>query len=613
MLINKKYSLISLGLLAKYKPATSILNEYLINKNASYINLLQDFYLIFKNLNITSLEAIYEIYIKILSNMDNDNNCLHFVFEYYLNNDTLLSIKNYYKYYNNQNLVNWIINLSNLQQSDNTKNILDGNVKVNSFIELIYKKFNNFKNCTGYQSFDIINKLCNLNINIFYDDKFILLNNNILTDGLNNNYDYIFFDFPTGIHNITHAACCKKIKQLQIRGTKFDSLLLQLIMMSLNKNGDAFLIIPNSLLFCTSIQQIQTRKYLIDNFNIIKIIEIDEKFYKIKGVKNSILYFKNNGKTNNIIFSKLYENMNEEIIYNIDYNKIINANYSLFYKHYSNIINTNILYMIVSDKCKIYNDFNNNFINDNILSINKYYKNDNSIYLGINNKSNYYIESNDTYVLHYIYNSIKLYPNLYTFGKLLKFDINKIKEIKIPILSDTQHKMIINYINISNNIITTNNNKIDMYKKLNNCLLSTLYEGNELLINICNIVTKYENNLIGIIKNGLSAGLVYINDTNELHLNSYYLKLNNENYNFHYIYYYLKYIEPTIQENCKLYNQPLLIKSYLDSIKIPNITKSLQDDIILQCKEYEENINKYLLDNNNIKNKNIIDIILKLY
>jgi len=592
-------------------------------------NQFKDLFFKFKKLNLSPINSILEIYLYYLNKSDNDliknilidyniilyKDFLNDIFIYYLKNDTLLSINTYYRYYNEKKLINWIIDLSDINKDINNKKILDGNVKINSFIECIYNKYG-IINIDGISNNNIINKLCELNINYYYNDKFKLLNYDILINGIDN-YDYIFYDFPIGIHNMTHASCCSKIKNLKIRGTKVESLLLQLIMMSLNKNGRALLIIPDSILYGDSNQQIMTRKYLLENFNIINIIKLDESFYKIKNTKNSILYFTNTGKTNKISFNKLSYDLELDNIIDVEYNIILNNNYSLFYKHYINISNSILSYKSIIDYCKIYNNINDieldTNISNNIITLNKYYKDDNSINLELNKDGYIFINCKNIYILNYIYTIIKTNINLYTTGKLLKFDIDKILTINIPDLSEDKQNTIINYINISNNIIIENNKKIEMYKELQKYLLNSLPNPKLLLNNITIITNNYESNLIGLIKNGLSAGTIYLNNTEILNINSYYLKLINNNYNFKFIYYYLKYIEYNIKEECKLSSQPLLTLNILSNIKIPDINKDIQDDIVNKCDDIDSNINKFYNDNINIKNKNIIDLILKLY
>ena len=62
---------------------------------------------------------------------------------------------------------------------------------------------------------------------------------------------------------------------------------------------------------------------LFVNFNVKKIVQIDDSFYHVKNYKNSILYFENNGKTESVEFSKIALNDNKV---NEDNKIIINFN-----------------------------------------------------------------------------------------------------------------------------------------------------------------------------------------------------------------------------------------------------------------------------------------------
>ena len=121
-----------------------------------------------------------------------------------------------------------------------------------------------------------------------------LYNTNPLLNNFNTKgYDVIISRLPTNIHGITHAETCDRVKDLKIRGTKFEPLALQLIMKGLNKGGRACVIVSNALLQSTSICAIETRKYLLDNYEVEKIIEISNN--------ENVIYFKNSGLPTTII------------------------------------------------------------------------------------------------------------------------------------------------------------------------------------------------------------------------------------------------------------------------------------------------------------------------
>jgi hypothetical protein len=328
------------------------INLKLLNNKDEIIN---DICLLFNNNFILNNQLLNELIVYIKSNTINFDNIVNDTFIHHINTENLNVIKEYIRYYNNPILIKWIIDIIPL---NNTDIILDVNCKINSFYDEIKTRL----------PYDI----CNTNLfgiqhnKSIYDIKLLnnffkyntLSNNNlvskdILFDDLmindRNTFDLIFFNMPAGIHNIIHANCCKKIKNLKLRGTKAEPLLLQLIMASLNLNGRAIVIVPDSLLYNESIQTIETRQYLIKNFNIKKIVEMNETVYENTHItkditsitttlRKSIIYFENTGSTTNIIWSKikLHNNQITETIIdiNVDIHNLESNMYSLYYKNY---------------------------------------------------------------------------------------------------------------------------------------------------------------------------------------------------------------------------------------------------------------------------------------
>lgn len=549
-----------------------------------------------------------------------NKNIFNTIFSHFMKTETLLMIKDYYRHFNNSVLIDWIVRLSNVSFNDNiVTTILDANVKVNSFMESVFNLGGKSK-IYGVQSNPILFNINQTNIMIQTNEslKNNLFNDDILINDVSSpikTFDVIFFDLPHDIHNVVHASCCKKIKNLKLRGTKAEPLLLQFVMMSLNKNGRAYMIVPDSLLFSESVQPVETRKYLLENFNIKKIIQIDEQFYRIKGVKNSILYFENNGKTTNIEFSKISlieNNIKEENITTINSLLIEKNLYSLYYKLYMNDDNKNndIKYLSASEL------FNFNVKSDVMLSIDKYYKNNKSI--EIVNKyelnDNIYIscKDNDIFMLKYLEYIIKSKYEQLVKGKMKQFDVKKISEIIIPLLPDNKKKAVCNYIDFSNKIIQNNNDQIEYYENMKDCLLSALPSNSFIdLEKVCKLVSENNNKLIGIIKNGLTAGTIYINNE-ELQNNSHYLKVIDNNFSCEYIYYYLKFTENKIKEHANLTSQPSINKSFLLSYKIPVLDLESQLEIVKHCQEFDDNIQKFQFNNNVIREKDIMSIVLKL-
>jgi hypothetical protein len=547
--------------------------------------------------------------VELIDNKYISPNLINNIFEYYMNNENLLVIKEYSKYFNNKELIKWICNIVKINRDDI---ILDGNVKINSFIDYLIQNNIPKEKLYGIQTNDIIRKLSlkNLSFNTNKDFSDNISNTDIIFNDVpfnNKTFDVIFLDFPSGIHNIIHANCCQKIKKLKIRGTKSEPLLLQFVMMSLNKNGRAALIVPDSLLFSDSLQPIQTRKYLVENYNLKKIVELDES-------KSSLLYFENNGTTQDILFSKLVGGMETNIM-KLN-SKTLNSNYSLYHKHYSDIIkpkNNELKYDSLENFLEISFEIPTKKL---YIVLDKYYKNSESIqfnkegYIYMTNKSD-----NDFYI-HYIYHILGSEYEKFTKGKMLQFDIDKLTKYMVPVLDMETQKSICNYLMVSNNIINNNNQYIENNNKMKDYLINSIPKRET--VELQNISELYNGpslnkKLIGIIRNGLMAGTVYIlNENEQLSNNSHYILITDEQYNLDYVYYMMKHSERDLQDLANLTSQPNLNKSNLMSYKILSIKKPSQMEIVSYCKDFDTNIEKYNMINKNIREKNIIDIILKL-
>jgi hypothetical protein len=638
-----------------YEPDIKLLN----NKEQS----INDICLLFNNHFVLNEQLLNELIIYIKSQIVNFNNIVNETIIHHINTENLHVIKDYIRYYNNPLLIKWIVDLS---QPVNTDIILDADCKINSFYDEVKSRL----------PIDI----CDTNLFAIQHDKYVyniqLLNNyfkyntlvndnlvskDILFDDViinnKNTFDLIFLNMSTNIHNIIHANCCKKIKNLKLRGTKAEPLLLQLVMQSLNPNGRAVVIVPDSFLYNESIQLIETRQYLIRNYNIKKIVEIDETIHEYANVtkdiksitstyKKSIIYFENTGKTTNIVWSKIELHNNqitENIIdINVDINNLESNMYLLYYKTYINRYNKidTIQFIPISELFNIHmheneteqscdlqmNDSNINELQE-ILGLTTYYKTNESI--KIINKTEIHLYkiilyeklNESLFITNFLTNFLKykiiINSRQFIKGKMSHFDINKIMSYKIPVLNKETQQLTCNYLKITEKLINDNNNKIELYNNLIKYTMDTIPITNcetlDMIINIYQITDHNPINLlVGIIKNGLSAGTVYL-PTTHLPTNSHFLILRNENqYLRDYVYYYLKYIETQIIELANLTTQPNLTKSQLLSLKIPKIDISQQKLIILECETFNNNITKCIESNNDIKERDILGTIIKL-
>jgi restriction endonuclease S subunit len=101
---------------------------------------------------------------------------------------------------------------------------------------------------------------------------------------------------PFGLKGIKHAECCERVKELKIRGTKSEPLFLQLMMVSLNRGGRCAVVVPDGMLVNGSSCHDETRKYLLDHFELKRVIKMKGQFFMNTGIQPSILFFENTGK-----------------------------------------------------------------------------------------------------------------------------------------------------------------------------------------------------------------------------------------------------------------------------------------------------------------------------
>jgi len=578
----------------------------------------------------------------------------------HLNNENLSVVKDYVKYYNNQNLVNWVVKLANIQQTDR---ILDANCKINSFYsaiieaneikkqkESLNKRLYGLQSNNLYKTFFLITNLLKfgetLEANVSTNDPLI---NDIGING-SSMYDLIFLDMPHGIHNVIHASCCQKIKKLKLRGTKAEPLLLQLVMTSLNKNGRGILIVPDSLLFSDSIQPVETREYLLNNFNVKKIIQIDESLYwgskitrdlksQSSTIKNSIMIFENNGKTKSVEFSKIIEKSNQVVeskLGEIKFEQFEPNGFMLYYNKYcENLKNTNnkILFMDVQELFEQVENLNGIGQEENLIAIEKNYKGLASIGIVNNNitheilfkQYNWFFKEKPmemivpNYCLWFLEYKLKSDPEKYTKGKMLQFDIKKINEIKIPIILKSKQTAVCSYLSVTNTLINENNKKIELCSGLINSLIQTIPTDNMIKIElVCNLLQSNEiseedkNNMIGIVKNGLGAGTVYL-PTTQISNNSHYLVIKNQNeFIRDYVFEFLRYSQDKIKSDANLTPQPNLTKSFVINFMIPNISLENQKQIMSHCDVFTKSIERYTCSNSQIREKDIFSTIVKI-
>jgi len=124
----------------------------------------------------------------------------------------------------------------------------------------------------------------------------LLTHDSLYGDLTQTGYDIILANMPFGLKGIKHAECCGRVKALKIRGTKSEPLFLQLMMVSLNMGGRCAVVVPDGMLVNSSSCHNDTRKYLLDNFDLKRVIKMKGQFFMNTGIQPSILFFENTGK-----------------------------------------------------------------------------------------------------------------------------------------------------------------------------------------------------------------------------------------------------------------------------------------------------------------------------
>jgi hypothetical protein len=494
------------------------------------------------------------------------------------------------------NLINCLINnLDQSYSSDQSNQFNPSNITLcdnNEFMNII--AYANLKMNTGNEFSNIIK-------------TDILHDNNI-----NSEYDVIISDLPDDIRNIIHANCCNKIKQFKIRGTKSEPLILQLVMSLLNQNGIAFIIVPDSMLFSDSNQHIETRKYLLENFKLEKVINIEDK--------KSILMFTNNGKTSSIQFSSMLNDYNLTV--NIDIIKTKNS--SFYYYNYENNINVPIKSNISNDKCQklgqiinILNTFpktNNSELVEylvcyktNLFKIMKAYelkKSTKSVEIDyvfeVNNNDQY----SQNYINYYLLNLFNKNLNNISKGKIKQLDIDVIKNLNIYIPQYSLQIEIINTIEYNNKIIELNKIQINNYEQLKLNYLSNIISSisTDKLVNMCKIShDSVSSNTIVINRNSNMAGTISLTVLdNESTTNNYYLEPDTSQINNTCLYYILKLYESKLKEMSKANNTINLSRTKLENIEIPVL--SSKDSILIEkCLIFDEKIKQLIIMNEQLE------------
>jgi type I restriction-modification system DNA methylase subunit len=295
-----------------------------------------------------------------MTKLENKYDIIGTIYEYHLKSGTSNAMRDLGQYYTNRLVIEFMIKLCDIKMNKKgeIETIIDPTMGTGGFLTMAVKYLNDKyknkidwgKNKSRVYGFDIDENVKNMALlNMLLECGEMCEDTFIKNDTLYNDFklkngevlekvDVILANEPMGIKNIIYKNCSERIKELKINGTKAEPLFLQLFMQSLNEGGRCAVIVPDGVLFNDSNLHSGVRKYLVENFNLKKVIGLNDDFFLNTGVKTSILFFVKDGKTGEVEFSELKLNKNEVVensIIKVEYKKIKEMDYSLFVNKYN--------------------------------------------------------------------------------------------------------------------------------------------------------------------------------------------------------------------------------------------------------------------------------------
>ena len=114
-------------------------------------------------------------------------------------------------------------------------------------------------------------------------------------------FKIILANEPFGVKGLIYKDCCKRVKDIGINGTKSEPLFLNLMMAALDEGGRCAVVVPDGVLINNSNQHNGTRKYLLDHFELKRVIKMKGQFFSNTGIQPSILFFENTGCPTSVV------------------------------------------------------------------------------------------------------------------------------------------------------------------------------------------------------------------------------------------------------------------------------------------------------------------------
>jgi len=278
------------------------------------------------------------------------------IYESFINREGK-TMKDLGQYFTDRQLIDYLVKLCDPKVIDGKiETIYDGASGTGGFLTQAInylntrnKKINWEKNKYNIYGSDINRStFALLKLNMYFTTGQIIDNlvmkDTLVNDSLNvGGYDNILMNPPFGIKGLKYTDMNSKIKALGINGTKGEILFLQNCMANLALDGRCVIVVPDGVLFNSTKMYKETRKYLMDKFELEKVIKVGEgEFFKNTGVKTAVLFFKNTSEsTKNVEFvqvNKVGNKIEEVPLINVSIEKIVENNYSLNMNMYKEVV-----------------------------------------------------------------------------------------------------------------------------------------------------------------------------------------------------------------------------------------------------------------------------------
>lgn len=278
------------------------------------------------------------------------------IYELFINREGK-TMKDLGQYFTDRSLINYLVELCNPQVKNGViETIYDGACGTGGFLTQSIKHLNDNnpdinweQNRYNVYGTDINkNTFALLKLNMFFTtgefmDNLSMQDTLVKNSPIENGFDNILMNPPFGIKGLKYAHMNEKLKSLKINGTKGEILFLQNCMVNLAKNGRCCIVVPDGVLFNGTNMYKKTRKHLLENFELEKVIKVGEgEFFKNTGVKTAVLFFRNTGeKTQHVDFvqvNKVNGRIDEVPLMTVEMDKIIENDYSLNMNLYKEVV-----------------------------------------------------------------------------------------------------------------------------------------------------------------------------------------------------------------------------------------------------------------------------------